>query len=150
MESNQMLTTTLSHQRNKRQKKIMDKWSTWLSPFNARILVLGFISAESAVIGLLRGCIGILISMITTLFCGAVSRTHIYLSDSIVTCVNVINCGLIPKLGNCKYIKTINPDINSISLNHDTNAKFFSTIKHQRTDPHRHSTDQIHTNSVTN
>lgn len=61
---------------------------------------IGFIRAESAVIGLLNGCIGILISIITTLFCGEVSRTHINLSDSIVTFVNVINCGLIPILGN--------------------------------------------------
>lgn len=61
-------------------------------PFKARILEFGFIRAESAVIGLLRGCIGIFISMITTLFCGAVSRTQIYLSDSIVTLVNVMNC----------------------------------------------------------
>ena len=37
-------------------------------PFKARILESGFIRAESAVIGLLRGCIGILISIITTLF----------------------------------------------------------------------------------
>lgn len=35
----------------------------------------------------------------TTLFCGDVSRTQMYLSDSIVTCVNVMNCGLIPRLG---------------------------------------------------
>lgn len=68
-------------------------------PFKANILLLGFISAESAVIGLLNGCIGMFISIITTLFCGAVSRTQIYLSDSIVTCVNVMNCGLIPMLG---------------------------------------------------
>lgn len=72
-------------------------------PFKAKILVFGFIRAESAVIGLLKGCIGIFISIITTLFCGAVSRTHIYLSDSIVTFVKVINCGLIPMLVNCNF-----------------------------------------------
>ena len=60
-------------------------------PFKARILEFGFMSAESAVIGRLSGCIGMCMSIITTLFCGAVSRTHIYLSDSIVTFVNVIN-----------------------------------------------------------
>jgi hypothetical protein len=60
-------------------------------PFKARILEFGFMRAESAVIGRLNGCIGMFISIITTLFCGAVSRTHIYLSDSIVTFVNVIN-----------------------------------------------------------
>ena len=70
--------------------------------FKAKILVLGFIRAESAVIGLLKGCNGILISIITTLFCGAVSRTHIYLSDSMVTFVKVINCGLIPMLVNVR------------------------------------------------
>lgn len=75
-------------------------------PFNARILEFGFISAESAVIGLLKGCIGILISIITILFCGEVSRTHMYLSDSIVTCVNVMNCGLIPTLGSCNQIRS--------------------------------------------
>lgn len=78
-------------------------------PFKARILEFGFISAESAVIGLLKGCIGILISTITTLFCGEVSRTHIYLSDSIVTWVNVMNCGLIPMLGSCHHIRSYKP-----------------------------------------
>lgn len=38
------------------------------SPFSAKILEFGFISAESAVIGRLKGCIGMLISIITTLF----------------------------------------------------------------------------------
>lgn len=75
-------------------------------PLRAKILESGFIRAESAVIGLLKGCIGMLISTITTLFWGDVSRTHIYFSDSIVTFVNVINCWLIPMLGNCI---TINP-----------------------------------------
>ncbi|KAF5795005.1 hypothetical protein HanXRQr2_Chr08g0334691 [Helianthus annuus] len=37
-------------------------------PFKASILELGFMRAESAVIGLLSGCMGMLISMITTLF----------------------------------------------------------------------------------
>lgn len=67
-------------------------------PFKARILEFGFMSAESAVIGLLKGCDGILISIITTLFCGAVSRTHIYFSDSIVTFVKVMNCALIDRI----------------------------------------------------
>ena len=78
-------------------------------PFKANILELGFISAESAVIGLLNGCIGMFMSIITTLFCGAVSRTQINLSDSIVTCVNVMNCGLIPMLGSWKFIRSHNP-----------------------------------------
>jgi hypothetical protein len=43
-----------------------------------------------------------LISIITTLFCGEVSRTQMYLSDSIVTFVKVMNCGLIPILGNVR------------------------------------------------
>lgn len=70
-------------------------------PFNARILEFGFISAESAVMGLLKGWLGRFISIITTLFCGAVSRTHMNLSDSIVTWVKVMNCWLIPTLGSC-------------------------------------------------
>lgn len=77
-------------------------------PFKARILEFGFIRAESAVMGLLRGCIGMFISIITTLFCGAVSRTQMYLSDSIVTFVNVMNCWLIPMLGSCKQNKKKN------------------------------------------
>lgn len=85
------------------QIKVENKENLYILPFKARILVLGFISAESAVIGRLSGCIGIFISIITTLFCGDVSRTHIYLSDSIVTFVKVICCGLIPILGNCKH-----------------------------------------------
>lgn len=71
----------------------------------ARILELGFINAESAVMGRLKGCMGMLMSTITTLFCGAVSLTQMYLSDSMVTCVNVMNCGLIPMLGNCNHHK---------------------------------------------
>lgn len=70
-------------------------------PFSARILEFGFMRAESAVMGLLKGWFGMLMSMITMLFCGEVSLTQIYLSDSIVTCVNVMNCGLIPMLGSC-------------------------------------------------
>lgn len=77
-----------------------------LVPFRARILELGFIRAESAVIGRLNGCMGMLISIITTLFCGEVSRTHIYLSDSIVTWVKVMNWGLIPTLGSCSNTHT--------------------------------------------
>lgn len=60
--------------------------------------VFGFMSAESAVMGLLNGCIGMVMSIMTTLFCGDVSLTHIYFSDSIVTWVNVMNCGFIPRL----------------------------------------------------
>jgi len=81
------------------QLHIKQNLKRWLVPLRARILLLGFIKAESAVIGLLSGCIGMLISMITTLFCGDVSLTQIYLSDSIVTWVKVINCWLIPTLG---------------------------------------------------
>lgn len=44
------------------------------------------------------GCEGMDMSMITTLFCGDVSRTQMNLSDSIVTCVKVMNCWLIPRL----------------------------------------------------
>jgi hypothetical protein len=69
-------------------------------PLRARIRELGFIKAESAVIGLLRGCIGMFMSTITTLFCGDVSLMHMYFSDSIVTCVKFMNWGLIPRLGN--------------------------------------------------
>jgi hypothetical protein len=62
------------------------------TPFRAKTLLAGFINAESAVIGLLSGWLGMLISMITTLLLGAVSLTQMYFSDSIVTCVNVMNC----------------------------------------------------------
>ncbi len=44
------------------------------------------------------GCEGMDMSMITTLFCGDVSRTQMNLSDSIVTCVKVMNCWLMPRL----------------------------------------------------
>jgi hypothetical protein len=40
-------------------------------------------------------------SMMTTLFCGEVSRTQMYLSDSMVTWVKVTNCGAIPRLVSC-------------------------------------------------
>ncbi len=46
------------------------------------------------------GCEGMDMSMITTLFCGDVSRTQMNLSDSIVTCVKVMNCWLMPRLVN--------------------------------------------------
>jgi len=55
-------------------------------------------SAESAVMGLRRGWLGMAMSMMTTLFCGEVSRTQMYLSDSMVTWVKVMNCGAIPRL----------------------------------------------------
>ena len=42
-----------------------------------------------------------LMSMITTLLLGAVSLTQMNFSDSIVTCVNVMNCWLIPRPVNC-------------------------------------------------
>lgn len=71
------------------------------APFRARTLLVGFMSAESAVMGRRRGWLGIDISMMTTLFWGEVSRTQMYLSDSIVTCVNVTNCWFMPKLVSC-------------------------------------------------
>lgn len=43
-----------------------------------------------------------LMSTITTLFCGAVSLMHMYFSDSIVTCVKFMNCGLIPRVDNVR------------------------------------------------
>jgi hypothetical protein len=58
-------------------------------------------SAESAVMGLRRGWLGMAMSMMTTLFCGEVSRTQMYLSDSMVTWVKVTNCGAIPRLVSC-------------------------------------------------
>lgn len=61
-------------------------------------MLLGFIKAESAVIGRRSGCEGMDMSTMTTLFCGDVSRTQMNLSDSIVTCVKVINCWLMPRL----------------------------------------------------
>jgi NAD/NADP transhydrogenase beta subunit len=61
-------------------------------------LLVGFIKAESAVMGRRSGCEGMDMSMITTLFCGDVSRTQMNLSDSIVTCVKVMNCWLMPRL----------------------------------------------------
>ena len=71
-------------------------------PLSARILVLGFMSAESAVMGLRRGWLGMAMSMMTTLFCGEVSRTQMYLSDSMLTWVKVMNWGAIPRLVSCK------------------------------------------------
>jgi hypothetical protein len=68
---------------------------------SARILVLGFMSAESAVIGRRSGCMGMAMSMMTTLFCGEVSRTQMYFSDSMVTWVKVTNCGAMPRLVSC-------------------------------------------------
>nr|CAB3459109.1 unnamed protein product [Digitaria exilis] len=59
-------------------------------------------SAESAVMGRLRGCMGMAMSMMTTLFCGEVSRTQMYFSDSMVTWVKVTNCGVMPRLVSCK------------------------------------------------
>ena len=71
---------------------------------SARILVLGFMSAESAVIGRRSGCMGMAMSMMTTLFCGEVSRTQMYFSDSMVTWVKVTNCGAMPRLVSCEAI----------------------------------------------
>jgi len=110
--STTLLATNRSHKFMRRIKR------TSIQPFNARILELGFIRAESAVIGLLKGWFGMFISTITTLFCGAVSRTHIYLSDSIVTCVNVMNCGFMPMLGNCNHKSR---DTGHITLNSQHN-----------------------------
>jgi hypothetical protein len=41
---------------------------------------------------------GMDMSMMTTLFCGDVSRTQMYFSDSMVTWVKVTNCGAMPRL----------------------------------------------------
>ncbi|RWW04572.1 hypothetical protein BHE74_00031459 [Ensete ventricosum] len=73
------------HHKNLKQRG--DHLKEKKKPFRARILASGFIKAESAVIGLLNGCMGMLMSMMTKLFCGAVSLTHMYLSDSMVTCI---------------------------------------------------------------
>lgn len=73
--------------------------------FKAMIFCSGFIMAESAVIGLLRGVDGLAVSIITTWFCAPVSLTQIYFSDSMVQFVKVINCGLTPTLVSCKYKK---------------------------------------------
>ena len=70
-------------------------------PLRARILVLGFMRAESAVMGRRSGCMGMAMSMMTTLFCGEVSRTQMYFSDSMVTWVKVTNCGAMPRLVSC-------------------------------------------------
>jgi len=61
-------------------------------------------SAESAVIGRRSGCMGMAMSMMTTLFCGEVSRTQMYFSDSMVTWVKVTNCGAMPRLVSCEAI----------------------------------------------
>ncbi|GJN13996.1 hypothetical protein PR202_gb00766 [Eleusine coracana subsp. coracana] len=58
-------------------------------------------SAESAVIGRRSGCMGMAMSTMTTLFCGEVSRTQMYFSDSMVTWVKVTNCGAMPRLVSC-------------------------------------------------
>ena len=71
---------------------------------SARILVFGFMSAESAVMGRRSGCMGMAMSMMTTLFCGEVSRTQMYFSDSMVTWVKVTNCGAMPRLVSCEAI----------------------------------------------
>jgi hypothetical protein len=70
---------------------------------SARILVFGFMSAESAVMGRRSGCMGMAMSMMTTLFCGEVSRTQMYFSDSMVTWVKVTNCGAMPRLVSCRH-----------------------------------------------
>jgi hypothetical protein len=57
--------------------------------------------AESAVMGRRSGCMGMAMSMMTTLFCGEVSRTQMYFSDSMVTWVKVTNCGAMPRLVSC-------------------------------------------------
>lgn len=59
---------------------------------SAITLLAGFIKADSAVIGRLRGDIGDAMSTITTLLDAPVSRTQMNLSDSIVTFVKEINC----------------------------------------------------------
>jgi hypothetical protein len=72
-------------------------------PLSARILAFGFMRAESAVMGRRNGCMGMAMSMMTTLFCGDVSRTQMYFSDSMVTWVKVTNCGAMPRLVSCKH-----------------------------------------------
>lgn len=71
--------------------------------FRAITLLAGFISAESAVIGRFRGVSGAAMSTITTEFVGPVSRMQMYLSLSMVTLVNDMNCGLMPRLGSCAH-----------------------------------------------
>ena len=55
-------------------------------------LLTGFIKADSAVIGRLRGDVGLAMSTMTTLLLAPVSRMQMNLSDSIVTFVKEINC----------------------------------------------------------
>ena len=70
---------------------------------SAMTLLFGFISAESAVIGLLMGCMGCSMSMITTLFvppeAAPISRTQMYFSLSMVRLVKEMYCWLMPRLG---------------------------------------------------
>ncbi len=66
-------------------------------PFNAITLLVGFIIAESAVIGRLIGLFGSAISMIITKAVSLTfSRTHINLSDSIVSELKPIFVTLMP------------------------------------------------------
>ena len=74
----------------------------WTAALRASTLLTGFISAESAVIGRFWGANGFAISMMTTLLVAPVSRTQMYLSDSMVTLVKVMNCWPMPTLGSCK------------------------------------------------
>ncbi len=66
-------------------------------PFNAITLLIGFIMAESAVIGLFIGLFGSAMSMIITKAVSLTfSRTQINLSDSIVSELKPIFVTLIP------------------------------------------------------
>ena len=70
-------------------------------PFNAMTLVVGFIIAESAVIGLLIGLFGSAISMIITQAVSfTFSHTQIDLSDSMASELNPILATLIPTFCN--------------------------------------------------
>ena len=69
----------------------------------ALTLDAGFIIAESADIGLLIGCCGVAISIMTTWLESPIfSRTQIYLSDSIVRVLNPIVAALMPTDVSCK------------------------------------------------
>lgn len=70
--------------------------------FSAMTLLAGFIRALSAVMGRLSGLKGLAISTITTELDGAVSRTQMNFSLSIVTVVKEMNCWAIPRLGSCR------------------------------------------------
>ena len=65
-------------------------------------LLLGFIRAESAVMGRFSGVNGFAISTITTLFEAPVSLTQMNFSLSMVTLVKEMNCCAMPIFGSCE------------------------------------------------